>query len=166
MTKEQLIHYLKGGIFTGTWMPKRSDTADYHKKGTEIRLWQNMLITPIAPEEYEGTNWEGQYRFSSDSIYGWFPEEDVENLQIVDEYIEFPESTTQHCYRLTYTEEKQLLPNFGKGNFKLPMVVYREYNTNMDDYVKKLSKPQATTIEKRVMDLFDEKTPEWELLKI
>jgi hypothetical protein len=163
MTKEQTIHYLKGGKFTAVYTPVLTDTKDYHKKGRTITVWQNCLNTPIGEGEYS-QNWGGQYRFNSDEIYGWFPEEDIKILEIVDEFIPYPEKITKYCYRLTYTEKSQILPNFGIGNFSLPLIVYREYDDESDEYIKKLSSPQATMIEKRVIDLINNTIPQWEVL--
>ena len=62
-------------------------------------------------------------------------------------------------YRLTYTEQSQLFPNFGKGKWVTPMVVHREYEVQemgfddekaVDAYVMNLSNPQATKIEKKI----------------
>lgn len=165
MTREQTIHYLKGGKFKAIYSPVLTDTKDYHKKGHTITVWQNCLNTPIGENEYQ-QNWVGQYRFNSDEIYGWFPEEDIKILEMVDEFIGYVESTIKYCYRLTYTDEKQILPNFGKGEFVLPLIVYREYNDEDDDYVRKLSSPQASMIEKRVVDLMEENIPNWEPLEL
>lgn len=165
MNKEQLVHYYKGGKFRATYSPKTSDTKDYYKKGRTIEVYQNCLITPIQEGEY-GKNWAGQLRFNSHNIYGWFPEEDIENLEIINEFIEYPEKTKKYCYRLTYTKDNQLFPNFGKSNFTLPLTVYREYDEDSDEYIIKLSKPQATSIEKRVVDLASGEELPWKKLNI
>ena len=163
MTKEEKKHYYLGGKFKATYKPILSDTRDFHKSGMSIIVHQNCLITPIGEDEYN-RDWAGQLRFNSKDIYGWFPEEDIIDLKIINDFIEYPEQTKRWNYKLTYTEQSQVFGNFGKGNFIAPMSVYRDYTSQMDDYLLKLSKPQATKIEKQFIDLLEDEFSDWEII--
>lgn len=72
----------------------------------------------------------------------------------------------RYWYRLTYTEESQLFPNFGHSKFNLPLMVYRDYSEESDDHVRGLSDPQATKIEKRILDPKGGEDTPWEELPI
>ncbi len=163
MTRDQIKHYLLGGKFEAIYNPPSLDISSENKRliGSTIEVYQNCLNTPVQHGEYDG-RWEGQYRFTSPSIGGWFPEEDIQDLKIIDEFLdeEFIEPSKQYCYKLTYTEEKQVRSNFGKG-FKAPIIVCREYSTEKDEYVLKLSNPQATKIEKRIVDILNDIEEDW-----
>jgi hypothetical protein len=163
MTDEQLKHYLAGGIFEATYDPKdkstvKSQCVPYF--GTRVRVWQNMEIAPI----HSVAKWEGQHRFNAELIYGWFPEEDIHDIEIVDEFIDYPKSLPQYMYRLTYTKREKIKPNFGNGyeDTVLPMVIGRDYSRENDEYVMNLGSPIACRIEKAVWN--GEKAPEWEVL--
>lgn len=148
MTKKQLQHYLSGGHFLAKYNPIKMDIPQTAKSyiGKKIIIWQNMLTTPIIDIK----DWLGQFRFNSDKISGWFPEEDITILEILDDYKDFPEPLSKYMYRLTYTKQEKLFNNFGTGSWKIPMIVGREYSTEQDAYIMKLSKPQACKIEKFV----------------
>ena len=150
MTVEQLQHYLKGGKFKAIYNPLKKETlvdpkTDLFNK--EIICYQNYINTPILTN---GNGWMGQFRFNSKSIYGWFPEEDITITEILNKFIDTPEPLPQYLYRFYYDKEEQLLPNFGNGNWKLPLIIGREYSIENDNYVFKLSNPQASKIEKAV----------------
>lgn len=149
LTIEQISHYLKGGMFKATYNPPHLDIGDNNKLviGTTITVHQNMINSPLqTPIEYKD-----QHAFNSDSIGGWFPEEDIENIIILDDFIENVQVLPAYIYRLHYTKESQIEPNFGKNTgIKLPFVTSREYIREMDDYILKLSTPQATIIEKAI----------------
>jgi len=146
MTREQLDHYLIGGKFRATYNPKKLDISyeSLHQIGSKIEVFQNIIIAPL------GSPYEGQHAFNCHSIYGWFPEEDITDLEIIDEYIERPESLPQFLYRLTYTDRDKIFPNFGKGNFKIPLVVSRSYSVPNDAYVLVISNPPADKLEKAI----------------
>jgi len=90
----------------------------------------------------------------------------MSDMMIIDEFIDSPEKTEKYCYMLIYTERKQLLKNFGSGYEKipLPMAVHREYDEENDDYIMKLSDPQATTIKKKKLNLLTDDKIEWEVI--
>jgi hypothetical protein len=145
MNKEQLEHYLKGGHLTATYKPKSLDISAKSKMfiNFEIEVYQNMITSPLQSPE----RWIGQHAFNSKDIEGWFPEEDIENLKIINKFKDTPEPLPQYMYRLYYTEKSQFL-NFGIEDIKLPLLVSKEYHIEADDHVLKLSDPQATKIEK------------------
>jgi len=146
MTKEQFEHYLKGGVFTAIYAPKSLDIdqASKHFIGHPILVHQNMINNPLqSPEIYKG-----QHAFNSNVIGGWFPEEDILGLEIVNDFIDQVAPLPVYMYRLIYEERNQIMENFGKIIADLPFIVTREYGSDMDSYVKKLSNPQATLIEK------------------
>lgn len=149
MTNKQLQHYLKGGCFTATYTPKITHDLVGDNDwmiGSKITVYQNMIVSPLtSPEKYAG-----QHAFNSGSIYGWFPEEDISDLEIIDEFIDNPEPLPVYMYKLVFTDQNKLFPNFGKGDWKVPMVVGREFITDSDEYIMKLSKPQADEIWKCV----------------
>jgi len=158
MTPEQRNHYFKGGKFTATYDPQKLDIAWESKMiiGKKIEVYQNCLNTPME---------NGQLRFNSPSIYGWFPEEDIKDLVIINEFIDFPEPTTKYCYRITFTDRNAITKNFGKGNWGKKVVTTREYNTDHDNYVlNELLDPMPDTIEKRILDLTlgENSYPPWE----
>lgn len=162
MTPEQRKHYLNGGKFSATYNPLSMDLSGETKAviGTKITVYQNCVNSPILEDTFNG-----QFRFNSPSIHGWLPEEDVTDLEIIDEFIDFPEkSTKKFNYRLTYTDEKKLFQNFGKGNWKVPMVVYRSFDEESDEYVKSLSDPQADTIEKQSFNIEEMSGTEWQVI--
>lgn len=159
MTKEQRMHYLKGGKFTAEYNPSATDDISVRSGkmvGKDIVVYQNCLNTPME---------NGQFRFNSPSVDGWIPEEDLKDLDWVDEYIESPEPTTQWCYRMTYVDQTSIFKNFGKGNWTAPMVVHREYSSDQDDYViHKLSNPKADKVERRVLDMLVDQEEPWETI--
>lgn len=149
MNKQQLAHYLKGGMFLATYNPKKMDISASSKTyiGKKMRVWQNMIISPVISVD----TYVGQHAFNSDEIRGWFPEEDIEILEMVDEFIDDPQPLPQYMYRFYYTDEKKLNKNFGKNHgLSVPLIVGREYSIEVDDYVRKLSDPPADKIEKAV----------------
>lgn len=148
MDKNQLEHYLKGGMFSGIFNPKVLDIIEKDKKqiGKTMVFYQNVLISPILQ-----TDRIGQFRFNSIELFGWVPEEDIENLTIIDKYKEHVEKLPVYIYALKYTDETKLLPNFGNNhNLKVPCIVYRECSVESDDYIQSLSKPQADEILKAI----------------
>ena len=75
-----------------------------------------------------------------------------------------------YSYRLTYLEQSQLKPNFGVGDWTVPMIVHRGYNEDAfeseqeaDEHVMKLSDPQASKIEKKVIES-DGSDKGWEVI--
>lgn len=157
MNKTQLEHYLAGGKFKGIYNPKSLDidTESMLKIGNEIEVFQNMIITPIVDIE----KWKGQFRFNSDSIYGWFPEEDVDDLEIISDFKYDIKSLPVYMYKMTYLNKDSIRSNFGKGNFSIPLIVSREYSSEKDEYVlNELSSPKADIVEKFVWngELIDE----------
>lgn len=145
MTKKQLEHYLKGGKFTAIYAPVKTDDLSGDNLdviGRSITVHQNMLITPIMKGEY-GQDWEGQFRFNSVYIDGWFPEEDVVSLNIIHEYIEHREELPVHWYRMEYTDRKSIRANFGKGyEDRQRVVITRQYWEECHEYVTgKLHQP-------------------------
>ena len=163
MTKEQLIHYLDGGIFTATYSPiVKHDlpTANIILDGQTIRVSQNMMINPlITPIEYQG-----QHAFDGEQIYGWIPEQDLKDLVILDEFLEHCQDMPQFLYKLIYMKKDQLMANFGVGDYKVPMTVSREFSYENDKYILGLSKPQASMILKAMWngEPFDE--IKWEII--
>lgn len=148
LTKEQLSHFVKGGMFKAIYSPKKTYDITNHSKlmiGREIIVYQNIINSPIMCV----TDYRGQHAFNSRDIKGWFPEEDIEIIEMLNDYIDVPQTIPQYLYLLTYTKKKQL-KNFGKNNYKLPLIVGREYSNEVDEYVKELSNPKATKIEKAV----------------
>lgn len=163
MTKEQLTHYLKGGFFVATYKPKvTSDLgrANLNILGLLLEVYQNCMVAPLQ----EPASYVGQHAFNSPDISGWFPEEDIKNLEILpDKFKDYPETLPRFVYKLYYSEVSQLKPNFGKGNWKVPMVVSREYSVENDKGIIELSSPQASKIEKAIWDGTSEL--KWEVLK-
>lgn len=151
MTEQQFNHYIKGGLFEATYNPKnKHDLVEKEallKFGRKITAYQNMIITPIQESIYKG-----QFRFNADEVYGWFPECDIYEIKIIDEYIEDVEPLPVYMYRMTFTKKSQIFPNFGKGydDIEFPFYVYREYACDTDDYILKLADPLPTRIEKYV----------------
>lgn len=164
MTKEQFEHYIKGGLFKATYKPIGLDISDASRRmaGSTIEVNQNVIVTPIQSPE----KWKGQHCFNSPSINGWLPEEDITIIEMIDEFIDFPEVFPMFMYRLTYTEESQIKPNFGNLEISLPLVVHREYSTDNDNYVLKLSNPQATRIEKAKWIGGYNEEPVWKEMKL
>ena len=162
MNKEQKEHYLKGGRFKAIYNPKSLDISNESKQyiGKSVIIEQNIIITPlITPEKFAG-----QHAFNCSDIYGWSPEEDFDNIEIIDDYKDNIESLPQYMYKLHYLKQEKLEPNFGKGNWKIPMIVGREYGHNADNYIMSLSKPQACKIEKAVWNGEDYKDIKWKTL--
>ena len=150
MTEEQFNHYIKGGKFTAVYNPpKTSDLSQDNlaRIGRSCVVYQNMIISPLqSPESHKG-----QHAFDADIISGWCPEEDFENLTILDEFREHFEPTPQYLFRLDYTNPDSIKVNFGTNSgLQVPCSVYREYGTDNENYVLKLSDPQADEIFKYV----------------
>jgi hypothetical protein len=150
MTKKQIKHYLKGGKFNAIYNPTKLNIAVESRLqiGNIIVVHQNMIITPILSiKEYEG-----QHAFNCDSIAGWFPEEDIKHLEIIDEFIDTPEKLPHYMYKLHYSTKEQLTGNFGNAgmDLSLPYTTGREYSNEMDSYIKMLSTPAADKIEKAI----------------
>ena len=150
MTEEQFNHYIKGGKFTAVYNPpKTSDLSPVNlaKVGMSCIVWQNMIVSPLQePERYVG-----QHAFNTDIIFGWCPEEDFKDLVILEEFIDSPESLPQYIFRLDYTDPNSVEGNFGKtSGLKVPFSVCRDYGTDNESYVLKLSDPQADEIFKYV----------------
>ena len=70
--------------------------------------------------------------------------------KIVDSVLKKNKQKVKYFYKMTYLKEEKLFPNFGKGNWKPPLVVEREYSFEADNYVMGLSNPQACKIEKAI----------------
>lgn len=162
MTNEELAHYAKGGIFRAFYRPKTVDIPgrNLSQIGRFIEVHQNMECTPIV----EPGRWSGQFRFNSTAVYGWFPEEDLDDLTIVNAFVDNPQKLPQFIYKMTYTEEEQLRPNFGNGPWKIPLVVERQFSVENDAYVLSLSSPQATAVEKAVWNGEQLKEVSWKIL--
>lgn len=156
MTKEQIEHYRKGGVFMATYMPKvTSDLREnVNEVGKRLKVWQNVISSIlVTPKEYEG-----QFPFNADEVYGWIPEQDLDNLEMIDEFYEsIVPYGKRYLYRLYHNTQESVNANFGKG-YTAPMVVGRQYASQIDDYVMKLSSPQADKIERAVWngEQFDE----------
>ena len=150
MTEKQFNHYIKGGMFNATYNPKVTSDIDASSKlkiGKKIVVYQNTQIAPL--QEYP--QYRGQHAFSSREIFGWFPEEDIEDLEIIDEFIEFPEPLPVYMYALTFLKQEKIEPNYGKGTgIEVPYTSYREYSTKQDSHVLHLTNPVADKIEKYV----------------
>ena len=151
MTPAQRKHYLKGGKFLAKYRPKKTHDllgSNIKNENGIVIVHQNVLVVPLS---------NGQYRFSCDEIIGWIPEEDLIELDPIMQYIEYPHPTIQYCYRMTYDNSDAIFQNFGKAfeNYN-HLVVFREYSDDNDNYIMKLSKPQAALVEKRVIDLMDD----------
>lgn len=148
MTQEQFEHYIKGGKFKAIYKPRKKDISKASKamRGKETVAYQNMLICPIQDDQ-----WNGQHCFNSTSIHGWFPSEDIEILEILNEVIPNVEPLPQYMYRLYYFNQQSIIANFGKQTTLIsPFRAARNFNREMDDYILKLSTPQADRIEKAV----------------
>lgn len=151
MTKDQFEHYSKGGLFKALYWPSITHDLESGSKmyiGQTLIVYPNIVMSPILEETYNN-----QFRFNAAEIYGWFPEEDIKDLEIMDEYMEDRAIVTpQHLYQIVYTTKEKLVPNFGKGyeDKPLPFKVYREYSHPADDYVRKLSDPPADELYKYV----------------
>ena len=146
MTTDQLKHYHLGGKFKAIYNPvDTSDISDESKSyaGKELIVWQNMIVVPLSGK------WEGQHAFNASEIYGWFPEEDIQIIEQIEEYLNNPEALPRYFYRFTYTDHQTILENFGKGyeHVTLPYVVQRDFPFEKHEYVKQLSKPAADKIE-------------------
>lgn len=164
MNKKELEHYLKGGKFTCIYNPKMMDIDTNSKSfiGKTITVWQNIVVNPII--EYK--EFVGQHAFNTDEIHGWFPEEDIKDLTIIDEFIDNPELLPKYMYRLYYSTKEQLEGNFGTGyDIELPYVSGREYDYDEDEYVKNLSNPAADKIEKAIWNGEAYEDIKWEELK-
>ena len=148
LSAEQIAHYLKGGKFRAIYKPTKLDISSNSKMqiGKELIIYQNMMVVPIVIS----TPYLNQHAFDTSEIYGWSPEEDFEILEMLDDYIPNPQMLPHYMYKLHYTRKEQLKPNFGKGSWKAPMMIGRDYAVVMDNYVLGLSNPQATKIEKAV----------------
>ncbi len=160
MDKEKLKHYLKGGKFIAIYNPKSMDISwkSQFFISQKVIIYQNIIISPIiTPLRYSG-----QHAFNCDSIYGWSPEEDFDDIEIIDVFIESPNRLPQYMYKLSYFKQEKIEPNFGKG-YQCPLIVGREYDQEMDDYVMKISNPQACKIEKFVWEGEDDEI-NWELM--
>lgn len=150
MTKEQFEHYIKGGKFMATYDPVviHDLSADnrYQRKNRMV-IAQNMIVSPLQYEQYKG-----QHAFNGESIYGWSPEQDFKDLEIINDFLDSPEPLPQYMYQLVYTDMSKLEANFGKGyeGRTKPLYAFREYFKEMDDYILKLSDPQADDILKYV----------------
>lgn len=98
MTPEQLKHYKKAGRFTAIYDPKiREDLLDVNVPfiGKNIDVYPDDTST-IGSGTYEPISYppyKGQYSFLSNIILGWIPEEDLNDLTIVDEGNVTPEYT-------------------------------------------------------------------------
>lgn len=163
MTPEQLTHYLKGGIFLALYSPKVThdlDRTNLNEIGQKIEVFQNFgWVAPLV-ETYSG-----QHAFNSYSISGWFPEEDIEILEMLDSYIDHPEPLPRYVYKITYLDQSKIKPNFGKVKIKVPFTISREYTTEMDKYVvEKLSNPRACKVEKCVWDGSKGDLMHWEII--
>jgi len=153
MTTEQLDHYMKGGYFIAKYSPKVTydlSTDDQKLIGNDIKVYQNCLNHPTPNPAYPD-----QFAFSSSSIYGWFPEEDIEILQPIEEYLEFPEPIVQYMYKMKHISEEGILRNFGLRS-TVPIIVMRSYTNDKDQYVlNELSDPPADEVYKAVWDYRD-----------
>ena len=164
MTKEQIQHYLKGGKFLAIYdPPKKSDlsSANLMHVHTSILIYQNVIHSPIISiKEYEG-----QHAFNSDVISGWFPEQDVKELIIQDDFIDNPEPLPAYMFKLHYTTREQVVGNFGNAgeDMSLPFSTGREYSHDAESYVLKLSDPKATKVEKAIYT-GETETPEWKTI--
>lgn len=164
MNRNEILHYLKGGKFTAIYNPKVDDISDKHKQlsGRKAIIHQNCLNSPIFDDKYKG-----QYRFwiDLDNKRFWHPEEDFDDITIIDEFISRPGKTKKFFYKLVYLDETKLLPNFGKNNFKVPLEVFRDFDTERDDYIlNHISNPKACRIEKCKLDLLSEEEPNWKII--
>jgi hypothetical protein len=151
LTKEQLQHYLKGGLFKAIYQPTRVNNLNQdaiRTIGSTIEVYQNCDISPIV-----GSRYDGQHRFNTEFIYGWIPKEDIQIIELIDEFVENPESLPLYMFRMTYRNPDTIIKNFGKGNWLPSLVVGRSYKTDMTDYVlKTLSDPPADIVEKCIWD--------------
>ena len=150
MNAEQLKHYVNGGKFKATYKPKFLDIAPESMLmiGREIIVHQNMINYPILEVE----RYVGQHAFNSDKIYGWFPEEDLENLEVIDEHIECVEPLPVYMYRLHFFDQNKIKHNFGEtSGLKVPCIVGRGYPFDNDKYVIEiLCDPRACKIDKTI----------------
>lgn len=150
LTEQQFQHYLKGGKFLASYLPKSllseaNANAPVNKK---ILVYQNMLISPSMAGKFIG-----QHMFNSPEVYGYFPEEDIEDLEIVNEFLDSPEPYPIYMYLLYYNTKEQVQENF--GNYKpssYPVIVERSFPREMDDYIISISTDgfQASKIQKAV----------------
>ena len=148
MTAQQLQHYLNGGKFNVIYNPTITDDLPQHIKkhiGQLMIAHQNMLTAPLVGKR------QGQHAFNVEAFKEWVPEEDIQILDIIGEYIT-PEPLPKYMYRLTYSNHEQTFQNFGNQykNIELPFVVGREYSSEQDEYVLRLSTPQADSVEKAI----------------
>jgi len=162
---EMMKHYFSDGLFSAIYSPRVIDDLSLHNKlqiGNRLIVKANVVKSPIIATKYQG-----QYRFNSSSIRGWFPEEDISELQIIKHGNGIPRKQTdgfcshkgdleikdvskEFLYRMYYTTQEQIDENFGISSYKPLFVVGREYTFENDDYVKSISKPPATYCEKAV----------------
>ncbi len=153
LTKEQFEHYIKGGKFEAVYNPIVTDDLSEDNNcmiGDTIVVFQNMIISPLME-----TNYFNQHAFNSDDIYGWIPEEDITIIKIFDEYIDNVEPLPQWMYKIIYTDQSKITPNFGEHSKIIatkehPFVVLRQFPSDFDDYILRLSNPQADSIEKYI----------------
>lgn len=165
MTEEQFNHYIKGGYFLATYNPKVKhdlSSGSWEVIGKKIKVWQNMINSPLQG------HYQGQHAFNADEVYGWFPEEDIEIHEILDEFKDNVQTLPQYMYRMVYTKRSQIKPNFGIGyeDIPLPFEVYREYSFETDSYVLGLSKPPATKVQKYIWTGKYNEEIKWEDLEI
>lgn len=165
MTEEQFNHYIKGGYFLATYNPKvKHDIGGDNILviGRKIKVWQNMINSPLQG------HYQGQHAFNADEIYGWFPEEDIEIHEILDEFKDNVQTLPQYMYKLVYTKRSQIKPNFGIGyeDVQLPLEVFREYSNEVDDYVLSLSNPKATEVYKYIWKGTYNEEIKWEKISI
>lgn len=151
MNKEQFEHYIKGGMFKGIYNPKI--TFDLSQRNLilmreEIQLSQNLQICPIQDGEYRSSSsgksrYVGQFRFNSDQIDGMFPEEDIENLEIINEFVDNVEPLPVHMFKLVFDSREVIMEVFGNAGKKLPcpMTSFRNFTPegNPTEHIKRIS---------------------------
>lgn len=149
MTKEQIEHYKKGGVFTATFNPESKDLSSRSlmSLGKTIRVWPNIIGCPVV----QVSEFEGDFPFNSRSVDGWIPERDLQDLTIIDEFSGFAYGDGHHLYKLHYLTQDKIDANFGKTSLTPPIVIGREYDSDMDEYViNRLSDPKADKVERAI----------------
>lgn len=148
LTPEQLAHYIKGGYFEAVYMPKRKDVSlsSLLEVGNKIIVWPNIIFAPIQFVE----PFLGQMAFDSNSLEGWIPDEDLDKLTIIDEYLDADFMTLpQYLYRIHFFTQDKVDDSFGKDVGLAPMSVGRSYSMPYEETLKTYE-PQPDKIERAI----------------
>jgi len=149
MNAKQIKHYLKGGKFRVKYNPIKTDDIgeSIHMVGKKSIAYQNVIIAPIV----EVSTYEGQHAFNVEGVYGWVPEQDIEIIGILEEYIKYVQPLPQYMYRSTIKGKENIKALFGKGYGSAEeMIVGRSYSKPNLDWFKEIQNNRASKIEQSI----------------